>query len=175
MLMTEMKKVLAKTVAVQQGDRCKYLYFVNFGQFTILRQLSFIEKVTVPLAQQYKHVEGTDREAELIKLESNLPYLDPTDYACISSVKQLQIAHLAKGKMFGDHNLENDFKIERKAGDNAECQEFEPYSIYTQNPAELFFIERLIFAQCIEPSDIHEYTKLKPELPGDQELRKKFI
>ena len=77
--------------------------------------------------------------------------------------------------MFGDHNLESDFAIERKAGDNAECGEFEPYSIYTQNPAELFYIERLIFAQCIHPLDIMEYSKLKPELPGDQELRKKFI
>ena len=90
-------------------------------------------------------------------------------------MKQLQIAHLAKGKMFGDHNLENDFKIERRAGDNAECHEYEPYSIYTQNPAELFYIERLIFAQCIEPSDIHEYAKLKAELPNDKELRRKFI
>ena len=36
-LMTEMKKILAKTVAVCQGDQCKYLYFVNNGQFTILR------------------------------------------------------------------------------------------------------------------------------------------
>ena len=40
-LMTEMKKVLAKTVAVQQGDQCKYLYFINFGQFTILRSVAF--------------------------------------------------------------------------------------------------------------------------------------
>ena len=77
--------------------------------------------------------------------------------------------------MFGDHNLENDFKIERRAGDSIECQEYEPYSIYTQNPAELFYIERLIFASCIHPDDIHEYTKLKHELPDDQELRKKFI
>ena len=90
-------------------------------------------------------------------------------------MKQLQIAHLAKGKMFGNHNLENDFNIERKAGDNAESQEEEPYSIFTQNPAELFFIERLIFAQCIESADIHEYTKLKAELPNDKELRKKLI
>ena len=77
--------------------------------------------------------------------------------------------------MFGDHSLENDFTIDRRAGDNAECHEREPYSIYTQNPAELFYIERLIFAQCIEPSDIKEYTKLKQEFPNDKDLRKKFI
>ena len=49
--MTDMKKVLAKTVAVQQGDKCKYLYFINFGQFTILRSVAFIENLTVPLAK----------------------------------------------------------------------------------------------------------------------------
>ena len=87
--MTEMKKVLARTVAVQQGDRCKYLYFVHFGQFTILRSVAFIESLTVPLAQQHKSPDGVDRVADLIRAESNLPYLDPADYHCISSVKQL--------------------------------------------------------------------------------------
>ena len=85
--MTEMKKVLAKTLAVQQGDPCKYLYFVNFGQFTILRSVSFIESLTVPLELQHTYPEGADRESELIKAESNLPYLDPADYHCISSAK----------------------------------------------------------------------------------------
>ena len=121
----------------------------------------------MPLEKQFQCPEGLDREAELIKARGNLPYLDPADFVCTQTVKQLQITHLTKGKLFGDHNLENDFKIERRSGDSIECQEIEPYSIYTQNPAELFYIERLIFASCIHPDDIHEYTKLKQELPDD--------
>ena len=81
-LMTEMKKILAKTVAVQQGDQCKYLYFVNNGQFTILRKVGFIDKLEFPLEKQFNCAEGLDRDAELIKAKSNLPYLDPADYVC---------------------------------------------------------------------------------------------
>ena len=48
-LMSECKTVFANTCVVQQNDRCKYLYFIVNGRFTVIRSVDFIEDLLVPL------------------------------------------------------------------------------------------------------------------------------
>jgi len=50
----------------------------------------------------------------------------------------------------------------------------EPYSIITFSPAELYYVERHIFLECIGDSDYAEYMKAKTYFPPDTELRKKY-
>jgi len=56
--MTQIKKVMANTLVVEQDDPCKYIYFINYGQFTVLRNIQFIDTLTKPLRQQLKLKEG---------------------------------------------------------------------------------------------------------------------
>ena len=60
-MMSELKTVYANTCVVNQGDLCKYLYFVTNGRFTLVRNLEFIEDLTAPLEQQLPYAEGLDR------------------------------------------------------------------------------------------------------------------
>ena len=48
-MMSECKSVFANTCVVQQGERCKYLYFVKNGRFTVIRTIDFIDELIVPL------------------------------------------------------------------------------------------------------------------------------
>jgi hypothetical protein len=41
-------------------------------------------------------------------------------------------------------------------------------------PAEVFFIERHVFLECIGEGDADEFVKSRPIIPIDYELRKKF-
>ena len=75
-------------------------------------------------------------------MEESLAHSDPLDFKCSTYTKQIQITHLAKGKLFGDYNLEADFDLERRPGEIAEVYEREPYSIVTFNPGKLIHIER---------------------------------
>ena len=66
--------------------------------------------------------------------------------------------------------------IERKPGEIGVCQEIEPYSVLTFHPGELFFIERQVFAACVDQDEIQKtYGKFRHQIPNDVELRKKFI
>lgn len=47
--MSECKTVFANTCVVQQNDKCKYLYFIVNGRFTVIRSVDFIEDLLVPL------------------------------------------------------------------------------------------------------------------------------
>ncbi len=42
-LMSENKSVLSNTCVVQQGDLCKYIYFVLNGRFTVVRSIDLID------------------------------------------------------------------------------------------------------------------------------------
>jgi len=77
--------------------------------------------------------------------------------------------------LFGDHKLQTDLELERRAGEIAVIQQREPYSIVTFNPAEILYIERQIFAHIIDSEDMAEYVKYRQELPPDTELRKKYL
>ena len=48
-----------------------------------------------------------------------LTYQEPSDYKCSTYRKQLQVSHLNKGKVFGDHKLETDMDLERRPGEIA--------------------------------------------------------
>lgn len=174
-LMSECKSVYANSCVVMQNDVCKYLYFIVNGRFTIARSLEFIEDLTEPIEHQIQFVEGVSRETQVLQARMQLMYQDPENYNCTTSRKQLQIAHLNKGKVFGDHRLEEDFELERRPGEIAEVRQREPYSIIAFNPAEIIHIERQIYAQIIEIEDLAEYTRFKTELPADVVLRKKFL
>ena len=42
-LMIEQKKVLPNTLVVEQNDICKYIYWVAFGNFSLMRTVNFID------------------------------------------------------------------------------------------------------------------------------------
>ena len=65
--------------------------------------------------------------------------------------------------------------MERRPNEIAAITVHQPYSVVTFNPAEIIHIERQIFAQIVELEDFEDYSKLKTELPGDVELRKKYL
>jgi len=46
--------------------------------------------------------------------------------------------------------------------------------VITLVPAEVIFIERHIFLECIGESDVVDFIKSRPVIPNDYELRKKF-
>ena len=73
-LMSEYKVVHANTCLVEQGDVCKYLYFITKGKMTIARAVDFIEELSVPLEQQMTFVEGLDRDTQVLSTRFSLAY-----------------------------------------------------------------------------------------------------
>jgi CRP-like cAMP-binding protein len=48
-LMTEIKQVFANTLIVRQNELCKFLYFIQKGNFTVIRDIEFIESLNCPI------------------------------------------------------------------------------------------------------------------------------
>ena len=72
-LALEMKYVPKNTIIVQQGDRCKRLYWAFHGKFSVLRRIEFIESLNRPLKDQVKINDPNHEEEELQEIEQKLP------------------------------------------------------------------------------------------------------
>ena len=48
------RKVINDTLIVRQGDPCKFLYFVSFGKFLLLRDIDFIDSINKSLTSYVK-------------------------------------------------------------------------------------------------------------------------
>jgi hypothetical protein len=55
-----------------------------------------------------------------------------------------------------------------------ESTQTEPYTVITQMPGEVYYIERHVFLECIGAEDAEDFVKCGPVIPDDPELRKKF-
>ena len=111
--MINTRKVLNNTVIVNQGERCKYIYFVNYGNFILLRNIDFIESVNYPLETYVQETSSADVDIqkEVTNIQKNMPFDDPSKYGNLVSYKSklMQISELSKGRSFGDTNIEQDW------------------------------------------------------------------
>lgn len=80
------RKVMSNTVIVRQDETCKFLYFINYGKFILLRNIDFIEALDEPL-QNFVRKDASDTQNALIELEKTLPFANPKDFPCSYSRK----------------------------------------------------------------------------------------
>ena len=83
-LMSEHKTVIANTCVLEQGDVCKYLFFVINGRFTVIRSVDFIDELIAPLEHQLKFVEGLNKQSQIQAATQKLRFQEPSEYACTS-------------------------------------------------------------------------------------------
>jgi hypothetical protein len=103
---TNSKKVMANTVMINQGDPCRFVYFVSVGQFILLRNVDYITSISAPI-EKLMPSKSPKTEKEIHDFEERLPFEDPKKYGglCNYETKLMQIALLGKSKSFGDKNI----------------------------------------------------------------------
>ncbi len=69
-----MKHVPKNTIIVQQGDRCKRLYWTFHGKLSVLRTLKFIDGLNRPLKDQVTITDPNQEKEELLAIEAKLPF-----------------------------------------------------------------------------------------------------
>ena len=168
-----MKHVPKNTIIVQQGDRCKRLYWTFHGKLSVLRTLKFIDGLNRPLKDQVTITDPNQEKEELLAIEAKLPFQEPTEFDCTVKQRVLQICELKKGAIFGDHKLESDFEL-TKVKREVESQEEEPFTVITTSDAEIFAIERQVFLSVIDPECLAQYFIQRVDLPTDNKLREKY-
>lgn len=143
---TQQKSLSSGVIAIKQGDPWKYIYFIKSGMFKMLRYVDF----------------PRDIEERAIVLEDH--YNDPTpeDYEN-SNIRPrlLEVDKLEKYYSFGDRNL---------PPENENEEQFEPFTVVSVLPSELYIIERNVFLQLLPK----HYTLKFKTFPDDYQLRKRF-
>ena len=143
---TQMRKVQGNVILVKQGDKSKYIYFVKSGLLKVMREIDFIKEVDYP----YKNVNENY-------------YQDPTeeDYKADNVKKSLlEIDRLERFNSFGDR----DFPPPKYS----EC--FEPFTIVSMIPTEIYFLEREVLLQLLPKN----YSLELKTFPNDFNLRKRY-
>ena len=161
MLGIELKYVPKNTIIVEQGDRCKRVYWNFHGKLSVLRRVAFIDALNRPL-----------REQVLLK-NPNADKEEPAEFDCTVKERVLQICELSKGAMFGDHRLEHDLPL-TKVKREVESREVEPFTVITQSDSEIFAIERQVLLSVIDPTCLAQYLSQRVDFPDDCKLREKY-
>lgn len=143
---TQMRKVQWNTIIVRQDDKSKYIYFVKSGQFKVMRQVNFIKEI----------------EPSKQNVVENF-YKDPSEediYENNIKAHLLQIEKLEWFNSFGDRNF--------PPPKYTEC--FEPFTIISTIPSEIYFVDREVFLQLLPKN----YSLSLKSFPDDYNLRKRF-
>lgn len=143
---TQLRKIQGNVIAVRQGDKSKYIYFVKSGVFKVMREVQFLKEV-----EDFREK----------RIESY--YADPNDDDMLMDnvkIRLLEVDRLQRFNSFGDRNLPAD-----KPGDV-----YEPFTIISVIPSEVYVVDRQVFMQLLPKG----YTLEFKSFPNDYKLRKRY-
>ena len=67
---------------------------------------------------------------------------------------------------------EEELMIKQYTLDTNEDEHYEKFSILSQTPGELLFVERLIFKEVCSIETLFQFGRMRTEFPLDKELRR---
>ena len=152
---SQMKKVSGNVLIIKQNEEAQYIYFIKSGVFKVMRELDFIKKVPQFRAN---------------RVENYYANPEQEDYPNNVKKKLLEIDRLKKYTYSSSPFLKLNSFGDRFLPETENRPYYEPFSVVSVLPSEIYFIERNAFIQLVPNGSKIQFKTF----PNDQIIRKKF-
>jgi len=143
---TQMRRIQGNVLVVKQREKVKYIYFIRSGLFKVMKEVNFIKQLEGNRSNNIEDYYQTPSQQDLANhnVKSRL----------------LEVDQLGKFNSFGDRNF--------PPPKYTQC--FEPFTVISMIPSEVYFIERDVLLQLLPTN----YSLQLKSFPDEFQLRKRY-